>query len=201
MRKLRKFFVVFGLAAFAVGCLRVQRLPDGSPNYGGVTSSRDVIELQNSAVIMRAVREANRNGQPVSAMFDGQGGGSVQVGQYGYGIYPGEYWNNDQHFAASAARSAQVWAEQVAAEQPIPVPASRFERRELFDPEVLRQTEQPKSFRRVESGRQAVCCGNLEPRVETLEVVAKQVIKRAVARKKEAAAAKATPAGITPTRK
>lgn len=119
--------VLFVLAAFAVGCLQVQRLPDGSANYGGITSATGAMRLNTSGAVMTAVREAARSGQPVSAMFDGQGGGSVQVGYAyggGYGVYPATY-GYDPQFAASAARSAQVWAEQLAAERPIPVGSIR----------------------------------------------------------------------------
>lgn len=115
--------VLFVLAAFAVGCLQVQRLPDGSANYGGITSATGVARLNTSntsGAVMRAVREAARSGQPVSAMFDGHGGGSVQVG-YAYGFYQGAFGYYEPQFAASAARSAQVWAAQLAYEQPIPV--------------------------------------------------------------------------------
>lgn len=59
----------------------------------------------------------------MSAMFDGQGGGSVQVG-YAYGFYPGGAYGYDPQFAASAVRSQQVWAAQLAAEQPVPVAAA-----------------------------------------------------------------------------
>ncbi len=119
---MRKFLTVFGLAAFAVGCLRVQRMPDGSANYGGIAGPRGVVALNTSGAVMTAVHEAARSGQPMSAVFDGQGGGSVQVGYpYGYGIYPAYGYGMEPQFALSAARSAQVWAAQVAAEQPVPV--------------------------------------------------------------------------------
>ena len=78
---MRKFLTVFGLAAFAVGCLRVQRMPDGSANYGGIAGPRGVVALNTSGAVMTAVHEAARSGQPMSAVFDGQGGGSVQVGR------------------------------------------------------------------------------------------------------------------------
>lgn len=117
---MRQLFV-FGLAAFATGCLAVQRLPDGQANYGGLTTPRGVTQLQSSATVATAVREASRSGQPVTAMFDGNGGGSIQVGyQYGYGFYPGAY-GYDPQFGASAMRTSQVWGAQVAAEQPVPI--------------------------------------------------------------------------------
>lgn len=160
---MRKFFILIGLAALAAGCLRVQSRPDGRNVYGGIVTPSDAAELENSAAIADTLRAARRNGQPVSATSDGRGGKSVQVGySYSYGdLYPGIY-AVDPHFAASAARSAQVWAEQLAAEQPVPIEINR-------EAAVVRR-------------------GDLEPRVRTLEVEARAINK--VIRKKAAAKAK-----------
>lgn len=154
---MRKFFVLIGLAALAAGCLQVQSRPDGRNAYGGIVTPSDAAELENSAAVADTIRAARRNGQPVSATSDGRGGRSVQVGHQYIGLYPNIY-AVDPQFAASAMRSQQVWAEQLAAEQPVPI--------EINQETVVRHRD-------------------LEPRVRTLEVEAK-AINRAI-RKKAAA--------------
>ena len=83
----------------------------------------------------------------MTAMFDGRGGGSLQVG-YQYGAYGGAYgYGYDPQFSASAMRTSQVWGAQVAAEQPVPV-----------------------------GQRTAAQSGPLEPRVRSLEGVVGQIV-------------------------